>query len=145
MMNNMAYSGAGLCLTEQSEGLRLEAYQDSGGIWTCGYGHTSRVGPSTTCTISLAAEWLEQDTQEAVSAVNQLVTVPLTQPEFDALVDFVFNVGATQFSKSTMLDLLNAGNIAGAALQFQRWNKCNGQVVAGLLNRRIAEQNEFNS
>jgi lysozyme len=141
----MQYDGAGLALTEQGEGLRLQAYQDSGGVWTCGYGHTSGVGPSTTCTIALAAEWLEQDTQEAVSAINQLVTVQLTQPEFDALVDFVFNIGSTQFSKSTMLDLLNAGNITGAALQFQRWDLCGGKVVAGLLNRRIAEQNEFNS
>lgn len=141
----MTYSGTGLSLTEQSEGLRIEAYQDSGGIWTCGYGHTSGVSPSTVCTEELAAEWLRQDTQNACNAVNRLVDVSLTQPEFDALVDFVFNLGAHQFENSTMLELLNQGDYQGAAGQFQRWDKCNGRVVAGLLNRRIAEQKEFNS
>lgn len=141
----MVYSGTGLSLTEQSEGLRLQAYQDSRGIWTCGYGHTSGISPSTVCTPELAAEWLQEDTQTAVNAVNRLVIVDLTQSEFDALVDFVFNVGTGNFANSTMLELLNQGDYAGAAGQFERWDKCNGQVVAGLLNRRIAEEKEFNS
>ena len=144
-MNNMTYSGAGLTLTEQSEGLRLTAYQDSGGICTCGYGHTKGVSPGTVCSPELAAEWLAADTQSAVNAVNQLVTVPLTQGEFDALVDFVFNLGATQFSKSTLLDVLNTGDYAAAALQFARWVSCDGKPLAGLLRRRQAETKEFQS
>lgn len=144
MNNNLTYSGTGLSITEQEEGLRLKAYQDSGGIWTCGYGHTLNVSPSTVCTPELAAIWLASDTESAVAAVNRLVSVPLNQNEFDALVDFVFNLGATKFASSTMLDLLNKGDYSGAALQFERWDLCGGKVVAGLLNRRIVEKNEFN-
>lgn len=145
MKLTMQYDATGLANTERAEGLRLSAYKDSGGVWTCGYGHTLNVSPSTICTPALAEEWLQQDIQTAVNAVNQLVEVDLTQPEFDALVDFVYNIGATQFSKSTMLDLLNQGNYEQAALQFHRWDLCDGTIVAGLLNRRNAEEQEFES
>jgi lysozyme len=90
-----------------------------------------------------AAGWLRADAQEAVDAVNRLVTVPLNQSQFDALVDFVFNLGAGAFSTSTLLRLLNGGDYAGAAGQFGRWNKDNGKVVAGLTRRRAAEAKLF--
>ncbi len=143
MVNHMMYSGDGLKVTESFEGLRLEAYRDTGGIWTCGYGHTIGVGPSTVCTPELAQEWLIYDIAIAVKAVNRLVTVALTQGEFDALVDFTFNVGSGNLAKSTLLDLLNKGDYASAAKQFEQWDKCGGQVVAGLLRRRQAEEGEF--
>ena len=141
----MEYSGNGLHLTEQFEGCKLKAYKDSGGVWTCGYGHTDGVGPSTVCTLALAEQWLQEDIQSAVNTVNHLVKVTLTQGEFDALVDFVFNEGAGHFESSTMLDLLNAGSYQAAAGQFERWDMCAGQVVAGLLRRRQAEKTEFNT
>ena len=140
----MTYSGAGLQLTERAEAFCNTAYTDSGGVWTCGYGHTDGVGPSTTCDENLAQEWLLQDTQWAVNAVNNLVDIQLTQGEFDALVDFTFNIGAHGFAQSTLLILLNKGDFANASLQFSRWDLCNGQVVAGLLNRRTMESTEFN-
>lgn len=140
----MIYSGVGRSLTEQFEGCRTVAYRDTGGIWTCGYGHTRNVGPSTTCTLAVADQWLSEDTQTAAYTVNSVVTVPLTQGEFDALVDFAFNCGITAFTHSTMLDLLNAGDYAGAAEQFERWDKCDGLTIAGLLRRRVAEEGEFN-
>lgn len=139
----MTYSRNGLSLTESFEGCRLTAYQDSGGIWTCGYGHTAGVNASTACTQEQAEIWLQEDVQAAVNAVNKYVTTPLTQGEFDALVDFTFNLGAGSLRGSTLLRLLNAGDHAGAAEQFERWDKCNGQVVAGLLRRRLAEEAEF--
>jgi lysozyme len=85
------------------------------------------------------------DVQNAVAHVNNLVHIQLTQNEFDALVDFAFNCGCGAFASSTMLRLLNAGNITGAAYEFQRWDKADGTVVAGLLRRRIAESTEFQS
>ncbi len=139
----MEYSGEGLAFTAQHEGRKYKAYRDSGGIWTCGNGHTAGVSPSTVCDDALADEWLREDTQNAVNAVNNLVSVSLTQGEFDSLVDFTFNIGIRAFAESTMVVLLNQGDYAGAALQFERWDLCKGVVVAGLLNRRKDEEEEF--
>jgi lysozyme len=141
----MEYTSIGVCFTERHEGYRDRAYQDSGGVWTCGYGHTSGVGPSTTCTPELAAQWLTEDTQFAVNAVNNLVEVGLTQPEFNALVDFTYNIGVGAFQKSTLLLYLNQGDYVNAAAQFERWSYCNGVKVPGLFNRRVDEETLFNT
>jgi len=143
----MQYSKDGLHLTEQFEGCKLEAYPDpgSGGTpWTIGYGHTGpEVNPGMKITQTQAEDLLMRDVQKAVNAVNALVRVRLSQQEFDALVDFVFNVGRTNFQNSTLLRLLNAGNYKGAAEQFDDWDMSHGKHMAGLLRRRIAERDEF--
>ena len=69
----------------------------------------------------------------------------MTDEEEGALVDLVFNIGAGNFQHSTLLRLLNAGDYAGASEQFQRWNRANGNVLAGLTKRRAAEAALFNS
>lgn len=140
----MTYSKTGLHLTEQFEGCRLTAYKDSGGVWTVGYGHVAGVHAGMTCTQAQAEMWLQQDLAWAVSRVNADVHVPLTQEEFDALVDFCFNCGAGNLDSSTLLKLVNAGRFAEAAQQFEAWDRCDGSVVAGLLRRREAEEVEFN-
>ncbi len=140
----MTYSKAGIDLTERFEGCRINAYPDTGGVWTIGYGHTHGVHQGVTCTREQAQVWLEQDTQAAADAVNRLVQISLKQSEFDALVDFVFNLGAGAFARSTMLEDLNAGNLAAAALQFPLWDRDAGRVLAGLQHRRLAEEAEFN-
>lgn len=137
----MDYTGA--ALTERFEGCSLTAYLDVKGVWTIGYGHTGGVQPDQTCTQEEADAWLQIDIQGAVRAVQTLVKVSLTQDEFNALVDFVFNVGSGNFAASTMLARLNLGDYAGAAAQFERWDLAGGNVIQGLLNRRIAEENEF--
>lgn len=143
-MNNLAYSSKGLTLTEQFEGLRLTAYQDSVGVWTIGYGHTGDdVHPGLTITQQQASALLLKDVASAVADVNRLVNVPLTQNQFDALVDFVFNVGGGNFASSTLLRNLNAGNYAGAAAQFPRWVHAGNQILPGLVTRRKAEQALF--
>ena len=139
----MTYSKAGEQLTERCEGCLLQAYSDTGGIWTIGYGHTHGVHEGMICTREQAEAWLREDTQAAADAVNRLVQIPLKQSEFDALVDFVFNLGAGAFGRSTMLKDLKAGNLAAAALQFPLWDHDAGRVLAGLLHRRLAEQMEF--
>jgi lysozyme len=141
----MEYSPDGLKLTESFEGCRLAAYLDSVGVPTIGYGHTHGVAMGMTCTQEQAEQWLQQDVQVAVQAVNNLVTVPLTQQQFDALVDFTFNLGSGALQHSTLLRLLNSGNYQGAAGEFEKWDKAGGKVLPGLLRRRQAERDMFNT
>jgi lysozyme len=139
----MEYSKSGLALTEQFENCRLAAYQDVRGRWTIGYGHAEGVTPGQVITQQQAEALLLEDVQTAANCVNNAVKVPLTQTEFDALVDFTYNAGGGAFKGSTMLKLLNGGDYAGAAAQFDRWDEAGGQVVAGLFRRRQAETTEF--
>jgi lysozyme len=116
----------------------------SGAPWTIGVGHTGpEVKYGLTWTQDQIDAQLLADVAGAAAAVNRLVKVALTQGEFDALVDFVFNLGAGAFAGSTMLKLLNAGDHAAAANEFQKWDMAGGEHVAGLLRRRIAEAAEF--
>lgn len=140
----MKYSKDGLALTESFESCRLVAYPDIKGVWTIGWGHTGvLVVPGLTCTQAQADAWLLQDCAAAEQAVNRFVCVSMTQHEFDALVDFTFNCGVTAFANSTLLKLLNAGNVHAAAHEFEKWDHASGKVVAGLLRRRLAEEKEF--
>ena len=144
MNNNLAYSQKGLALTKSFEGLRLTAYQDSVGVWTIGYGHTGPdVHPHLTIIEQQAEKLLLNDIASAVAAVNRLVTVMVTQNQFDALVDFVFNLGAGRFAGSTLLRELNAGNHAVAASHFSQWVHAGEQILPGLVARRNAEQALF--
>src|SRR5579863_2033759 len=139
----MQYSKQGMALTEQFESCRLAAYQDSGGIWTIGWGHTLGVEAGMTCSQVQADQWLLDDVQLAANAVNQMVKIGMTQEEFDALVDFVFNLGVGNFQRSTLLADLNANDIEGVIGEFEKWDQAGGKVVAGLLARRNAEKALF--
>jgi lysozyme len=144
MENRLFYTLDGLHLTQQFESCRLTAYQDVKGVWTIGWGHTGpEVVEGLVWTQAQADAALQADIQWAVNVVNHLVTFQLTQEEFNATVDFVFNVGSGNFASSTLLKDLNAGNLTDAAAQFERWDKSGGQVIAGLLRRRNAEAQEF--
>jgi lysozyme len=134
------YSETGLALTRSFEGLRLTAYPDLGGVWTIGYGHTGPgVHTGLTITREQAEALLAADIARAATAVHHLVTVTITQNQFDALVDFAFNLGPTTLANSTLLRDLNSGDIPSAAAQFERWDHVRGTVVPGLLRRRKAE------
>lgn len=143
---NMQYSNTGLDLTEREEALRLTAYYDAGGVLTNGYGHTGPdVHPGQVITREQAIAWLQHDTQVAANAVNVSVHVVLTQYQFDALVDFVYNVGVRAFEESTMLKHLNTNDFLSADNDFKSWVYVKGTVNKGLFNRRTAEQQEFES
>lgn len=144
-VNNLTYSQQGLSLTEQFEGFRPDAYQDITGVWTNGFGNTHGVIPGSTITLVQANTDLMSNIAGAEHVVNTVVTVPLTQSQFDALVDFVFNLGSANFQSSTLLRKLNTGDIAGAAAEFPKWNHAGGVVVSGLTKRRLAEQGLFNT
>ncbi len=139
----MRLSEAGLRLVEQSEGLRTNAYPDSCGVWTIGYGHTLGVRPGDRCDEAQAAAWLVEDVAAAEAAVARQIAVPLGQGQFDALVDFVFNLGEGALQGSTLRCKLNAGDYAGAAAEFPRWCHAGGAVLPGLATRRARERALF--
>lgn len=139
----MKYSKQGLALTESFESCKLAAYQDQRGVWTIGWGHTRGVHSGMTCSQEQADAWLIEDSQWAEDEVNRQVHIALTQGEFDALVDFVFNCGSGNFEHSTLLALVNKGDVVRAAQEFEKWDHAAGKVVAGLLRRRLAEKAEF--
>ena len=136
-------SQAGIDLITSFEGCRLTAYQDSVGVWTIGYGHTSGVYHGMTITEEEAIAFLRQDLKTAENAVNSNVTYGINQNQFDALVSFTFNVGTGNFTSSTLLKKLNAGDVNGAANEFDRWIYAGGQVLEGLVRRRAAEKQMF--
>ncbi|MGO4701721.1 lysozyme [Dyella sp. 2RAB6] len=140
----MKTSALGIALIKQFEGLRSCAYPDAAGIWTIGYGHTGdEVRSGARIDAAQADGLLRQDLSTAEQAVRAWVTEPLAQASFDAMVSFVFNVGATAFAGSTLLRKLNAGDFEGAAAEFERWRYAGGRVLPGLLRRRIAERTLF--
>jgi lysozyme len=134
---------AGLDLIKSFEGLRLQAYADSGGVWTIGYGHTNGVEKGQTITEQQADEFLREDVEWAEKAVSDVVQVTLTPNQFAALVSFVFNVGNVAFADSTLLACVNRQNFAGAADQFQRWTYAGSLYLPGLARRREAEKALF--
>lgn len=141
----MNISDKGLDLIRRHEGCRLTAYRDSVGVWTIGYGNTTDVDPGTTITQAEAELRLKEDAHHAETCVNNCVSVPLTQNEFDALVSFVFNLGCGALTGSTLLRKLNDSDFDGAAAQFEHWNHAGGRVLAGLTTRRTAERELFNA
>jgi lysozyme len=134
-------SAAGLDLIKQSEGFRSRVYLDVAGIPTIGYGHRLLHPESFPNGISESAAQhiLECDIRDAEAAVMRLVTVLLTQGQFDALVDFTFNLGGGRLASSTLLKVLNAGDYEGAAAQLLRWDMAAGHENSGLKARRTAE------
>lgn len=134
----MKISANGKALIRESEGLRLKAYADpatGGKPWGIGYGHVRGVMPGQTCTKLDAERWLEEDIAVAEAAIRRLVKVPLRQHEYDALIDFVFNLGETRFSSSTLLQRLNGGDKSGAGDEFQRWVYADHKILRGLVTR----------
>ena len=137
----MQLSAAGLELLKRSEGFRSHTYNDVNGFPTIGYGHRLLKTESFPSGISeaQATAILAADVHTAEQAVVRLVKVPLTQGQFDALVDFCFNLGAGRLASSTLLKVLNCGRHADAAEQLLRWNIAGGIECAGLKARRQAE------
>lgn len=137
----MHLSAAGLALMKKAEGFRSQTYRDVAGVPTIGYGHRLLPGESFPNGIgeAQAAEILLSDVRHAEQAVERLVKVSLSQGRFDALVDFVFNLGAERLAASSLLKDLNAGKYADAAQQLLLWDHAAGRENAALKARRQAE------
>lgn len=133
-----AINAAGLELIKRSEGLRLDAYQDSVGVWTVGYGSTKGVKAGDTITVDEAINRLRADLADAEACVE--ATCPgLSDNRFSACVSFVFNLGCSAFKHSTLVKMIWAEDWDAAAAEFQRWNRAGGNVLPGLTKRRLAE------
>ena len=141
----IAPSDACLALVKASEGCRLTAYRDLANVLTIGYGHTHGVTEGQTITQAQADAMLLEDVDDAWTQVSGMLTVEITQGECDALTDFCFNLGAGRLRNSTLLRLLNAGNVGGASQQFKYWVFANGMPQKGLITRRAAEKALFDA
>jgi len=154
-------------LIKKFESLRLNAYPDpgtNGAPWTIGWGHTRGVLDGDVCTPAQAEVWLELDVNGPggpADLVNRWITVELTQNQFDALVDFCFNIGpgipgvkdgliwlrerngGGRGVHSTLMRCVLTGGMAAAANQFLLWDKSDGKVEPGLVARRQAERELF--
>ena len=134
----MDYSAAGLELTKSFEGLRTTSYQDGAGVWTIGYGHTRGVGPDMSCTQAQANQWLLEDVAGAVNAVREQAPWA-NQNQFDALVDFTFNLGP-----EALASMLRHGR-EQVPVQMSRWVHVAGEFSKGLAKRRAKEVELYGS
>jgi lysozyme len=154
-MHPKSISQEGLELVKQFEGLHeikadglVHSYVCPAGVHTLGWGATKGITSQSVCTIAEAEKRLIADLKEHADEMVKLVTVPLTQGQYDALVSFVFNLGVgANFRNSTLLKKLNQGLYDEVPEQFMRWNKAtvNGKRIplAGLTRRRAAESAIF--
>ncbi|QMP19225.1 endolysin [Pseudomonas phage Persinger] len=141
----MRTSAHGIAVMHYFESCRLTAYPDPGSKdgtpWTIGWGHTGpEVRKGLVWTQAQADAAFVKDLRRFESGVLEMVQVPVTQGQFDALVSFAYNLGLGNLRSSTLLRLLNEGKTAEAAQQFKRWVKNDGKVMRGLVRRRAAEQ-----
>lgn len=128
-------------LIEGWEGIRTRPYYDSVGVLTIGYGHT---GPDVhlgqVITEAQADALLSNDLHKFELAVSDIVgTSSTSQQQFDALVSFAFNLGATALAGSTLIYLHRAGQFPQAAAEFPRWDQAGGKALSALLERRQGE------
>ena len=135
----MNISQEGLSLIKKFEGCELEAYKCAAGVLTIGYGSTKGVKEGDTITQEEADNLLLHEMEEYEGYVKDAVTVDLKQNQFDALVSWVFNLGSSNLSSSTLLNRLNNKMWDDVPNQIKRWNKAGGQVLQGLVRRREAE------
>lgn len=160
---------SGLDLIKSFEGLadgdpttvNLDPYLDPIGIWTIGWGHAIWDGTDflrgaknrgrakalypNGITMPQAEALLRADLLDTCRDVQPLVTQPVTDNQFAALVSFAYNCGVGNLKKSTLLRLVNAGDVAGAVVEFGKWNKAGGKELPGLTKRRAAEAALFNT
>ena len=137
-------SSKGLDLIKSFEGCELKAYVCPAGVLTIGYGHTGpdvHAGMEISC--AEAEELLKTDLIKFERVVDNHVTVPIKQCQFDALVSFTYNCGGDAFKNSTLLRLLNGKDYEGAAGQFGRWVNGADGPLPGLVRRREAEEELF--
>jgi len=140
-------SEKGYALIREFEGFRANAYLDSAGIWTIGFGtikiNGKPVKKGDTCTKEQAEQWLKLDCLWVDACLDKYITIVVTQNQFDALASLVYNIGETAFKSSTLLTKLNTDDYQGAANQFDVWVNAGGKRLQGLVNRRAKEKELF--
>lgn len=146
----MRISKNGIDLIKSFEGYRSKAYLDSSGIPTIGYGNTYypdgrkvRLNDPP-INESMSNQLLIESLKVFESGVIDSITSRINQNQFDALVSFAYNIGLSNFRRSTLLKKLNVNpNDKSIRDEFLRWNKSSGKVLSGLTRRRESESNLF--
>lgn len=143
----MPLSEKAFALLRELEGFRAEEYLCSRGKRTIGYGHVIGATEEFSSPLSHAAACaiLRDDVCFAEAAVEDLVRMPLTQNQYDALAIFVFNIGRRAFAQSTLLRRLNEGGYQSVPDELMKWVNADGQRIPGLVARRKAEVSLWNS
>ena len=131
-------------LVKQFEGLKLNSYRCPAGVCTIGYGHTSVAGAPEVhdgmkITQQQADDILHRDLVKYEVAVERLLHQPVTQHQFDALVDFAYNAGINNLEKSSLLKKVNAAQFNDVPAELMKWTKGGGKTLPGLVRRRQAE------
>lgn len=143
-MSALAYA---VSLIKKWESCELEAYPDpgtGGAPWTIGWGSTGTgIAKGVKWSQAQADERLAQDVSRFLKGVQSVVKKPATDSQIGAMTSLAYNIGAKAFANSTLLRKFNAGDKAGAAAEFTRWNRAGGRVMKGLTNRRLDEQRVF--
>ena len=137
--SNIKISEQGKALIKKFERCKLEAYLCPAEKWTIAYGRIKNVKEGDTCTQEQAEKWLNEELVEYEEYVENLVEVPLSQCQFDALVAWTYNLGPSNLSSSTMLKCLNKTEFERVPSEIKRWNKAGGKTLDGLIRRREAE------
>lgn len=135
----------GIDIIKKFEGCELEAYLCPAGVPTIGYGHTYGVRLGRTISQAEADVLLDHDYQDSIEAVEELIKVPLSENQIEALASFVFNLGRGKLIGSTLRKKLNQGDYKGAAEEFDKWVFAGGKKLNGLIARRAAEKALFES
>jgi len=133
----------GVSFIKRMEGCKLTAYQDIGGTWTIGYGHTRGVKEGDEISPFIANAMLVTDLVLFEMQLDRLVRVDLEPHQYDALLSFIYNLGATNLKDSTLLKYVNERKFDLVPAEFHRWNKVNGEVSLGLTRRRHLEALRF--
>jgi lysozyme len=131
-------------LLKKFEGCKLKAYRCPANVCTIGYGHTSAAGApevhdGMVITQKDADDILRRDLVKYETAVFGMVQQPLTQHQFDTLVDFAYNAGVGALKSSTLLKKVNAAQFDDVPAELMKWTKGGGKVLPGLVRRRQAE------
>lgn len=137
----------GLKLIKRFEGFSAKAYLDSAGFPTIGFGHLIKPHEKyllkNTITAAQAEELLIQDIAVAENAVARLISVPLTDNQFDALVSFTFNLGGGTLQRSTLRAKLNRQEYWCVPAELMRYVYAGDKKISGLVMRRMAEVELF--
>jgi lysozyme len=124
---------------KHSEACALQAYQDSAKVWTIGFGHTRGVKRGDRCTQFQAEQWLKEDLAKFEATANRVKRI-VTQGQYDAVLDFIYNCGPGNFEKSTLKQYIESvRKTYEIQQQFMRWVNAGGKFQGGLYSRRIWE------
>ena len=138
-------SAAVLVSVAVHEGYSSKAYQDVAGVYTVGFGQADGVKKDDTTDPVRALVKLQNSLDEKAKGMVACIQVPISQGEYDAYLDFTYNVGVSAFCHSTLNRKLNSGDYDGACKELLKWNTAGGKVVQGLVNRRTEEYDKCKS